>query len=183
MCSLLCSYPACPDGQFYWRSCTAHSKSLITSALFICAVLPLVMKEQGGTCPEYMSVRTHHACTLYPSLSARVRTSPHQYCKANFGTPPPSTSQSKLWKGYSWCLHVKIGHSMSCTSLSTSVRKSTVTSRSPLDMLVKDISLFWEKGVAMVHAGHSSGSPKRGLLQQQNSCAGNSFRFPHFSFV
>lgn len=41
-------------------------------------------------------------------------------------------------------LHVNMGHSMSCTSLSTSVRKSTVTSRSPLDVAVKDITL--EKG-------------------------------------
>lgn len=37
-------------------------------------------------------------------------------------------------------LHVNMGHSMSCTSLSTSVRKSTVTSRSPLDAAVKDVT-------------------------------------------
>jgi len=37
-------------------------------------------------------------------------------------------------------LHVNMGHSMSCTSLSTSVRKSTVTSRSPLDVAVKDVA-------------------------------------------
>lgn len=43
-----------------------------------------------------------------------------------------------------------MGHSMSCTSLSTSVRKSTVTSRSPLGTAVKDAPWEAEGAVAAV---------------------------------
>lgn len=44
-----------------------------------------------------------------------------------------------------------MGHSMSCTSLSTSVRKSTVTSRSPLGTAVKDAP--WEEEGAVAAVG------------------------------
>lgn len=47
-------------------------------------------------------------------------------------SPLPHSRPARGQRPEAGPLHVKMGHSISCTSLSTSVRKSTVTSRSPL---------------------------------------------------
>lgn len=63
---------------------------------------------------------------------------------------PPLPTLPANSKRQGRALQVNMGHSMSCTSLSTSVRKSTVTSRSPLGTAVKDAP--WE-GEGLVAAG------------------------------